>query len=62
MTDSEDRILLALDRLEARLDRLDANHERGLLAVERRLGAIEDAVAGWAEHYWSHVEHPPRPT
>jgi hypothetical protein len=35
--------------------------QRDMLAVERRLSSIEDAVAGWVEHYWHHTDHPPRP-
>lgn len=54
MDDSE------LARVELAIERLDVHVQRDMLSVERRLGAIEDALAGWAGHYWSHIDHPPR--
>lgn len=52
-------ILAAINVLTLRVEAMDAHHQRDLLAIERRLGAVEDALAGWADSYYRHTEHPP---
>jgi hypothetical protein len=67
MSDTPDPVADAIRSVGDRITLLDLNVQRALVelqrsvfAMERQLAVISDALAGWAQDYWQHTDHPPR--